>query len=42
MNILLRKIQVVLTPKTKFLQTKLANRAIVYGKNIQVFGGRGI
>ncbi|MFM6079807.1 MAG: FkbM family methyltransferase [Dolichospermum sp.] len=42
MNILLRKIQVVLTPKTKFLQTKLANGAIVYGKNTQGFGGRGI
>ncbi|MFM6030386.1 MAG: hypothetical protein ACKPBD_15785 [Dolichospermum sp.] len=41
MNILIIKILVLLTQKI-FLQRKLANRAIVYGKNIQVFGGRGI
>ncbi len=39
---LLRKIRVALTPRTAFLKTRLANGAIVYGRNRAGYGGRGI
>lgn len=42
MNVLMRKLQLALTPRTRLLKTKLSNGAIVYGKNSTGFGGRGI
>ena len=42
MNVLMRKLQLALTPQAKLLKTTLSNGAIVYGKNSQGFGGRGI
>jgi FkbM family methyltransferase len=41
-NTLLRKIQIALTPKGWLLKTRLSNGAVVYGKNLSGFGGRGI
>ena len=38
----MRKIRVALTPRGWLLKTKLANGALVYGKNRAGFGGRGI
>lgn len=38
----LRKIRVALTPRNALLKTRLANGAVVYGKNRTGFGGRGI
>lgn len=42
MKVLLRKIRVALSPREWLLKTRLANGAIVYGKNRKGFGGRGI
>lgn len=42
MNLLMKKIQVALTPQTRLLKTTLSNGAIVYGKNCKGYGGRGI
>lgn len=42
MNILMRQIRVALTPRRWPLRTRLANGALVYGRNRPGFGGRGI
>lgn len=42
MKYLMRKVRVALTPRRWFLKTRLANGAVVYGKNRAGFGGRGI
>jgi FkbM family methyltransferase len=42
MNTLVRKLQVAITPNEWLLKTKLSNGAIIYGKNRQGYGGRGI
>jgi FkbM family methyltransferase len=38
----LRKVRVALTPRNWLLKTKLANGALVYGRNRPGYGGRGI
>jgi FkbM family methyltransferase len=38
----LRKVRVALTPRSALLKARLANGAVVYGKNRAGFGGRGI
>lgn len=42
MNVLMRKLQVALTPREWLLKTKLSDGVVVYGKNREGFGGRGI
>ncbi|MCU0534002.1 MAG: FkbM family methyltransferase [Hydrococcus sp. Prado102] len=42
MNTLFKKVQIALTPRDWLLKAKLANGAVVYGKNRAGFGGRGI
>ncbi|RLE24380.1 MAG: hypothetical protein DRJ65_09960 [Acidobacteria bacterium] len=42
MRLLLRKIRVAITPRRWLLKTRLANGAVVFGKNRAGFGGRGI
>lgn len=38
----IRKVRVALSPRNSLLKAKLANGAVVYGKNRAGFGGRGI
>ena len=42
MNILMRKLRVAVTPREWFLKTTLSCGTVIYGKNRQGFGGRGI
>jgi FkbM family methyltransferase len=42
MNILMRKAVMALTPRNRLLKSTLSNGAIVYGKNLAGFGGRGV
>lgn len=42
MNRFLRKIRIALTPRRRFLKTRLASGAVVFGRNRAGFGGRGI
>ncbi|HXC35505.1 MAG TPA: FkbM family methyltransferase [Candidatus Acidoferrales bacterium] len=42
MQLWLRKVRVALTPRNWLLKTKLANGALVYGRNRPGYGGRGI
>jgi FkbM family methyltransferase len=42
MNIFLRKVRVALTPRSWLLKTRLANGAVVFGRNRPGYGGRGV
>jgi len=42
LKMLMRKTRVALTPRNCFLKTKLSNGAVISGKNLQGYGGRGI
>ncbi len=42
MNVFFRKVRVALTPRAWLLPARLANGAVVYGRNRAGYGGRGI